>query len=137
MRTICFLVVSMLLLTGCSGTVGSVAMMDSEELKTVNDLGICQTYGSPFANTAKFKAEIDRRHLLTDDEWRLVDAHQIRIGMSICGLLASWGSPGMYGAINRTVIGNSENIQWVYRRGEYDPARYVYTENGHITAFQD
>lgn len=103
------------------------------------DLVICAKYGYQ-RRTPAFKgiaenygAEIRRRGLLTEKEWQAVAGNLIFIGMSTCGLYASIGRPHHE---NRTVTSRSERIQHVYR-GLYDVyGRYVYTENGKVTAWQ-
>ena len=54
---------------------------------------------------------------------------EIWIGMSEDLLLESWGFPE---EINRTVTSNLVRKQFVYTRG-----KYVYVENGKVTAWQD
>lgn len=104
------------------------------------DLVICGKYGYMHRTVAfkgvaeKYGDEIRRRGLLTDTEWQAVSRTGIFIGMSTCGMYASIGRPNYE---NRTVTSRSERIQHVYR-GIYDVhGRYVYTENGRVTSWQD
>lgn len=73
------------------------------------------------------KAELKRRRVLTATDWRLIDKHQLQIGMSELALLCSWGST----EINRTVTSGLVHEQYVY--GD----TLVYVDNGRVTAFQD
>lgn len=80
-------------------------------------------------------ADIERRQRLADryDERtiRAINGQQIFIGMDRGAVLESWGTPD---DINRTTTGRGTSEQLVYRRGS---ARYVYIDNGVVTAIQD
>jgi hypothetical protein len=94
--------------------------------RRLSEYELCKEYhdvGSPAA-----KREIIRRKLLTPNEWKLVQSHWIRIGMSETALICSWGSST---ETNRTVLANSVHEQYVY------DGTYVYVENGKIVAYQD
>ncbi len=122
-------------LTGCAFFTGA----DSEGL---SDLQLCAAYGETnqiyARQTAReaYKRELERRALLRSDEWQAVDRRQIFVGMSQCGLYASWRYPTRQ---NRTVTARVERIQHVYGSvvDPYVRSRYVYTENGRVTAWQD
>jgi len=62
-------------------------------------------------------------------EWDLIENEKIRVGMSKCGLLASWGKPGR---INRSSHGPA---QWVY--GGSGNRSYVYVRGGKIKSWQN
>jgi hypothetical protein len=81
--------------------------------------------------------ELQKRNVITDDEWWLIADHKIQVGMSELALLASWGSPGLYGAINRTATSAGVQIQWVYRNCQGCRTRYVYTQDGKVVSWQD
>ena len=59
-----------------------------------------------------------------------IAARRVALGMSWCEIYASFGLPN---AVNRSVGRYGEHIQFVYR----DSGRYVYTENGIVTSWQD
>lgn len=105
------------------------------------DERICQMHGSQvkagFAaeSIATLRSELQRRHLVADDEWPDVDRQRVRVGMSQCAMLAVMGTPDRQ---NRTVSNNTVRVQHVFDSGyRYIKAKYVYTENGKVTAFQD
>ena len=59
----------------------------------MNDADVCSRYGSAGlagTPTAKYRAEIDRRGLISD--WSHVDAHEIGPGMNECEALAVSGA---------------------------------------------
>ena len=76
--------------------------------------------------------EIERRKLITKKEWQRIKEKKITIGMSQCALYASWGAPAKE---NRSVGRWGVHIQHMY--GDSPDWRYVYTENGKITSWQD
>lgn len=78
------------------------------------------------------QAELFKRNpQWTEDERRLIAAEQISVGVSTEVVLASWGRPRN---INRTTTAGGTAEQWCYG-GIYDP-RFVYFENGYVTAIQ-
>ncbi|MBE9509118.1 MAG: hypothetical protein IMY86_13860 [Chloroflexi bacterium] len=54
--------------------------------------------------------------------------------MSELALLAAWGSPE---SINRTVGVWGEHRQYVYPTGRAYHNKYVYTQDGIVTSYQD
>jgi hypothetical protein len=74
------------------------------------------------------KAELNRRGAVAPGEWPLIDQQKIRVGMSECALLASWGSPL---GINHTVTAAGDSAQYVYGGGNY-----AYVTNGRVTGMQ-
>lgn len=121
-----------ILIYGCATT--------PEQLSRRSDLDICQSYGvfrgGIFSAAAPaYYDEMTRRNLLKDNEIDLVQNKQIRNGMSLCGLYASWGRPDKE---NRTVFRGGTRIQHVFNAGyRYIKPTYVYTDNGVISAWQD
>lgn len=106
-----------------------------------SDSQICERYGVFSRNgmfgeyTTQYRAEMERRNLLSPHEKELVAKKQIQIGMSLCALYASWGTPDRQ---NRSVGSWGVRIQHVYNAGlRYIRPTYVYTENGYVTSWQD
>ena len=64
----------------------------------------------------------------SENDWNIITAREIRIGMTREMLLMSWGDPE---DINRTVTKDSVSEQLVYGY------QYVYVENGVVTAWQN
>ena len=77
------------------------------------------------------KEEINRRALMTENEWRLAENQQIQRGMSECALLVSWGIPSK---VNRSVGAWGVHSQYVYRG--YRTSGYAYVENGRVSGWQ-
>jgi hypothetical protein len=71
--------------------------------------------------------EVQRRKLLTPEEWALTEQKKIQIGMSVCALYASWGDPLKE---NKTVLPGRVHIQHVYMH------HYVYSDNGRVLSWQ-
>jgi hypothetical protein len=124
-----------IILAGCAGSPARLAMMSPEQLQTQSDGQLCAAYG--FAHSKKVRAEIERRGILTAEEWLLVERREVAIGMSELAMVASIGGPnGLYGSVNETVTAGGVRRQYVYRDTEYGRAGYVYTEGGRVTAYQ-
>lgn len=121
------------LILGCAGSPMSISTMSPEELKNVKDKDLCAAYG--MERKEKLKTEMERRTLLTDDEWKLVEKKQIEVGMSICALFASWGPPN-----RQQKFSGSWGIHIQYIYGSYSESgtpTFVNTENGSVTSWHD
>lgn len=124
---------ALITLNGCA--------LSPEYLAASNDRDVCERYGAfsrnPMFNelTGQYKAEMERRSLLSEHEKQLVFKKQIQRGMGLCALYASWGKPDRE---NRSVGSWGVHIQHVYNAGlRYIRPTYVYTENGRVTSWQD
>jgi hypothetical protein len=123
-----------LILTGC-------AAISPERTTKMTDKQLCNAYGdardnwSIKKNLPNLKSEIMKRGLVKESEWQLIDDKQVRIGMSVCALRASWGPAKE----NSTTSRYGSHIQHVYRLSwcHRCNVQYVYTENGVVTAIQD
>lgn len=111
-----------------------------EYLAKRTDLQLCSRYGSMKSNmfgkgeAPSLREEMERRNIFTPQEWELIDANKIEIGMSLCALKASWGE-SVRDNVTSTRYGSS--VQHVYKCGVCShPNAYVYTENGRVTAWQ-
>lgn len=120
-------------MTGCA--------MSPDIMTRQDDMDVCRSYGI-YANSPMWRAtadgyeqEINRRGLLSTEEWQLARSKKIRQGMSQCALYASWGKPDRE---NRSVGSWGVHIQHVYNAGyRYIQPSYVYTENGKVRSWQD
>ena len=62
----------------------------------------------------------------------------IVIGMNKDEVLTSWGSPGLWGDVNKSIGSWGVHEQWVYRSSpSYPASAYLYFENGILTSYQD
>lgn len=130
---------TLLLMTvaGCGHLLTSTASTDS-------DFDVCERFGR-YSSTKAFQdgplvesyfQETQKRRLLTAQEYTAIRERQIGLGMSECALFASWGRPTR---ANRSVSRNGVRVQYVYRHSGYyaSTTRYVYTEDGKITSWQN
>ena len=88
------LIAAAAVLTGCASisTPDRAAQLEDDQLcRLAYDLPRGGIYGH--RQNAIARAEIDRRGLMTAEEWALAERQRIRRGMSECALLASWGIP--------------------------------------------
>jgi hypothetical protein len=121
-------------LTGCPKIIpNQPAKMSNEQL--------CDAYGNAQSKSylkgklPEYRREIETRRLVPDEDWPSIESRQVKIGMSICGLRAAWGSSEERSLSTRY----GESIQHIYRLSwcRRCKVQYVYTENGVVTAIQD
>lgn len=116
-------------LAGCSGSPARINLASPEQLQAESSVDLCNAY--QFHSTQAVKAELTRRQAIPEHEWSYIDQHQIKVGMSVLGLVCSWGGPGLHVKVNQTVTARGVHQQWVYGR-----SNYVYVDDGKVTAFQ-
>jgi hypothetical protein len=110
---------------------------DPARLNGLSDLELCRGYAvyaawiMSDARAEQYKREIQRRNLLTPDEWELAGQKRIRKGMSRCALYASWGVPMR----EDIVSADEEEVRHVYQGGWMMSPSSVYTKNGKIEAW--
>lgn len=104
-------------------------------LASLSDLDICRGYGvySHWFVSALmaqgYKQEMERRKLLTPEEWTLAAEQRIQKGMSQCALYASWGKPVRE---YRTEQNGNVQIRHVYRMGWSMRPGSVFTKHGKV-----
>jgi hypothetical protein len=114
------------LLAACEAhTPGAIVFDSDAALRQEDALQLCLTYH--LAGQQRIREELNRRQALSVEEWALVDAKRIGIGMSRCALLASWGIPE---GTRRQVTAAGQSLQYIY------PGRRIYLENDRIAAFK-
>jgi hypothetical protein len=65
---------------------GDLAMQETSKL--------CMSYAAaPAASQAVIRDELEKRSIISDNDWEMADKHMVRPGMSVCGLFAAWGQP--------------------------------------------
>jgi hypothetical protein len=119
---------------GCAGSPMNMASLSPAQLATQSDATLANGYG--VIRDPEVRAELERRKLFTQQEWQLIDAKSVAVGMSELALIASQGVPGIYGGVNTTVTASGSSKQYVYRATDYHKAAYVYVDNGKVTAYQ-
>lgn len=124
------------LLTGCASTnpaaTQPVSSLDDDTLCAAyhhKSVGLLNGESAIKERQPEFVEEIDRRGLIPD--WGIVDQNKIRVGMTRCEALASWGKPSK---INRASYGD----QWVYCRSggaHCYTKQYLYVRQGRVTSW--
>jgi len=84
---------------------------------------------TPVENRQQPRAELVLDYIAEADRYA-VKHREIRLGMDECALAASLGRPSH---VNRSVGSFGRHDQWVYESGRF---RYVYTEDGTVTSYQ-
>lgn len=121
------MLVAELLLPGCSVTTARLAGL--------SDLDICRGFGVyshwivSDSLAQGYKQEMERRKLLTPEEWTLAADQRIQKGMSQCALYASWGQPVRE---YRSEQDGNVQIRHVYRMGWNMWPGSVFTKNGKV-----
>ena len=98
---------------------------------------LCSSYDhfNPFVEEA-VRNEVQKRSLLNQVDREYLPRRRFTIGSSECGVFAVWGDPKDK---NVTVVGSGKrHIQYVFNKPGTDYGhRYVYFENGVVTAWQE
>ena len=124
-------------LVACASTpdpIASVATMSSDQLREQYIDLLCNAYGR--GHYENVRLELLRREALTPKEWKMVEQHQIGIGMSECGLMASWGRPGVYVTRSRSMISTETITDWTFQDCTVCRAHHVTTRDGKIIQWE-
>ncbi len=128
-------------LPACTGSPFWISYKSPEKLKEVADLDLCHAYRFALdhnTNLQNVAAEINRRGLLTEDEWTDIRFQKIRKGMSLCGLYAAWGPPLAFSRVSAPPgTPDSPHRQFIYRHHTLSTPVYVYTRNGTIQRWEN
>lgn len=131
MRSFGWVCSSVMVVVGVSGCSTLLRVSDAN-IPAMDSVALCARYA--ITRQPEIRAEIARRHVLTDEELMAADAKRIAIGMSDLQLLCSWGWTPI---VNTTSGAWGVHRQYVYRPCSDCSADYVYTENHRITAIQN
>ena len=109
--------------------------MTPEELALENSYNLCNAYNHN--KNSNVRNELERRGLLSDTEWDLIDTNYIQVGMSELALICLRGGiiPGVNGTVNVTSGSWGIHKQYVYESA-LGGRSYVYVENGKVTSWQ-
>lgn len=108
MQKFCFAVIS-LMLAGCANT--SIIDLQPDELSAVDTAALCNAYVNN-QRPEKLRAEIERREVITQEEWPVVDDGNIVLGMGIPALFCSFGLPRQF--YTRPDVGLSQRDSGAY-----------------------
>jgi hypothetical protein len=118
-----------------------VAIVSAEKAAAMSDNELCSDYGNYRDSGWDYSAvlaEINKRHLIRDEARNAFLANQVAVGMTSLEAVCTWGDPD---DINTTSTRYGTSHQLVYE--EYhgqtlgSTFRYVYVEDGVVTAVQD
>ena len=112
-------------LGACAGSPIATLSKSPEKMRQASNAELCAAYSFAGSNSKKIpliKQILDER--AEDVRYRIVDRKVIKVGLTRCELLMSWGYPT---EINRSSHGPE---QWVYRNVgvSWYRAKYVYVE---------
>jgi len=141
MRVI-ILILLVFMLAGCAGSIVHYKLMSEEKLLALPTAELCYAYHH--TRKDKIRPELERRGVIPENEWELIEKNKIAVGMTAFGMFCSWGAPSpIEGTANVTTTAEGTRVQWVYR--EYlKKTSYVYTwrpagmppDSAKITAIQ-
>ena len=121
----------------CGTLSGCISWTDPKALATRDEAYLCGAYGEENRpgvlhgyedRIVAIRQEIDRRRAVDPTDWPVINARQVRIGMTECAFRAAWGYPDTF---NATTTAYGRNIQYVYGQS------YVYTNGSRVTAIQN
>ena len=123
-----------MLLFGCAGSPIVINSMSSEELSLQNSFSLCNAY--QYKESEKVRAELERRKILSESEWRLIDSKYLQVGMSELSLICVKGFviPG-FGTVNETTTSSGISKQYVYEDA-FGGRQYIYLSDGKVTSWQ-
>jgi hypothetical protein len=121
-----------LLVLACSHSPLAVSLESAAGLQAEDTTTLCWIVGFNGSGVNKARAELERRQALTEEEWQLVDQHKIRLGMSRCAVLASWGPPT--DVKQQTNEYGLTQVVWRWQRRN-GTAQFVYLENDAVASF--
>ena len=99
--------------SACTGSQpqASASLFERDSNLLCEDYYVYSRQSPDAAEAAKIRAEIERRSLVSPNEFAAIDKGQIGVGTTQCGVFAAWGAPQ---ANNQIVQGNQQQIQLVY-----------------------
>lgn len=125
-------------LVGCAtGSPGEIATRRGDALVATSSPELISAYAwelrSPSLlkdNATALRAEIDRRHLFTEEQWARIETKKIQVGDPEIVVWASWGPPDQ---INRltTASGERRALSW------HNSSSLVYIEDHKVAAILD
>jgi hypothetical protein len=133
-RIVAALMIASSALIACTrGSPADITMKSEQQLQSEATLDLCSAYG--VNAQAKVRKELMRRNAIVLPEWTQIDAQEVGIGMSTCGVLASWGPPT---TIHRTITGTRERMQFIYGSNcrRCGGADYLVIENDRVTSIR-
>ncbi len=117
---------------GCGGEIRAAASMDEAELHGVDSDTLLTAYNwkrQTSGEHERLRSEVERRGLLTSDEWNAVDHRQVKVGMREHAVILAWGEPGHTRTVtDRFGVGKV----LVYRENTF-----VFLTNGVVTAIEN
>ncbi len=102
---------------------------------------LCKSIAAARAgNTSEHSAELAFIELQSRKDFTGRELDMIARGVAVPGMseaagLCAWGN--YWYDVSTTTVGSSVNRQYVFGDGNYNPRRYLYTENGVVTATQE
>ncbi len=139
-ETILSLLLVVFLATGCVVKQGAVSLLTSEAIKEVADFDLCLSYHVAMKyrlSTRNIVPEINRRGLLTEEDWGYVRWKNISPGMSVCALYAAWGKPKSVGPIVHFDRQDRTRTLHIYQETRGTREIQVYTEEGKVIDYID
>lgn len=115
---------------GCTGSYAEMAARSPEAIKQLPNDQVVAVYASQRAwgESKKYRAEIERRGLFTQEQWSKIDRKKVAIGDPESLVWAAWGNPDDVSTLT-TTNGSSRVLYY----GDHAENR-VYIENGVVTA---
>ena len=91
--------ISIFLFMGCSQVSNpkpKTFNINTADFSKATNEQLCEIFGYRNNRAYDAKKELLKRNIFTQEEWKLIQERKIKIGMTECGLLASYGLEGRY-----------------------------------------
>lgn len=120
-----------------AGCASSLDGKSPEELALVSNQTLIDEYCRhrlAFNESASIRAEVKRRSLFTEDEWKAIDGRRVFVGMTEPAVWCSWGPPSRVN-VTTTAAGDDRQLVWE-RPGHQHELNMVYVSGNRVTAIQ-
>ncbi len=99
-----------------------VSNYSQAELKLLDNKSLCSSYAA--THDEKIKQEINSRHLISKDDWTLINSGKVKVGMSECAALADYTNKDE--CLNKKFnIINSKKTHQTQAETEYQCGKYT------------
>jgi len=103
---------------GCYSLTTGFTGMDPNMVASLDDRSLCIAYEGATRHgfiTQHIVAEINRRGLLSEEEWIFVNRGNLYQGMRLCGVYAAWGAPENQVVFKDAFKSKPDRLQLMYK----------------------
>ena len=113
--------------------IGCFSMMSVNQLEKLDDVELCRAFHN---NPERIRGVLVSRDIIPYTDWPLINRNRIAMGMSVYGLICSWGTPMLgFGDVSTYTGSWGTHQQWCYDR--YSHYQCAYIENGFVSGWSN